>query len=116
MFIAAAIVAVVLAALLVYAAARKFSHAAEVVRSYARLGVPERRLNALAVILLVGAAGLLAGLWWQPLGIAAAACLAAYFAVACGFHVRFRDTRNLPTPVIMATLAVSSLVLQLAMS
>lgn len=114
MFIAAAIVAVVLAALLVYSAGRKLSHAAEVVRDYARVGVPERRLNALAAILLVGAAALLGGLLWRPLGLAAAACLAAYFAIACGFHIRFRDTRHLPTPAVMVTLAISSLVLQLA--
>jgi hypothetical protein len=114
MFIAAATVSVLLAALLVYSAVRKLSHSDEVVRSYARAGVPERSLNTLAAILIAGAVGLVVGLWWKPLGIAAAACLVVYFATACGFHVRAHDTRHLSTPVTMAVLALASLVLQLA--
>ncbi len=116
MFVAAAIVSVVLAALLVYTAIRKLSHSNDVVRSYARVGVPEHRLDALAGIVLAGAAGLLVGLWWKPLGVAAAGCLVIYFAIACGFHIHFRDLRNLATPVIMVVLAIASLALQLATS
>lgn len=116
MFIVAATASVLLAALLVYSAARKLGHSDEVVRGYARAGVPEQRLNILAAILIAGAAGLVVGLWWQPLGIAAAACLLIYFATACGFHIRARDVRNLPTPVTMAVLALTSLALQLATS
>jgi hypothetical protein len=116
MFIAAVTASVVLAALLVYSAVRKLNHSDEVVRSYSRAGVPERSLNTLAVILMAGAGGLIVGLWWRPLGIAAAACLAVYFAIACGFHIRARDTRNLSTPVTMAVLALTSLVLRIATS
>lgn len=111
---AAAIASLVLVALLVYSAVRKLRHSDEVVRGYERAGVPERTLNALAAILLAGAIGLVGGLWWQPLGIAAAACLVVYFATACGFHIRARDTRNLPTPITLALLSFASLVLQLA--
>jgi hypothetical protein len=114
MFAAAAAVSALLAALLVYSAARKLTHSDDVVRSYARAGVPEHRLDTLAAILFAGAAGLLVGLWWEPLGVASAAGLVAYFVVACGFHIRARDTRNLPTPVTLAVLAVASLLLRLA--
>ena len=116
MFIATAVVSVLFAALLVFSAGRKLTHSDDVVRSYARAGVPERRLNTLAAILFAGAAGLLVGLRWAPLGIAAAGGLVAYFAIACGFHIRARDTRNLPTPVTMTALAVASLLLRLATS
>ena len=61
-----------LAAHLVFTAARKLSHRGDVVASCERVGVPENRLNALAVVLLAGAAGLIAGLWWPPIGVAAA--------------------------------------------
>lgn len=114
MFIATATASVLLAALLVYSAVRKLSHSDEVVHGYARAGVPESSLNTLAAILIAGAVGLVVGIWWRPLGIAAAACLVVYFATACGFHIRARDTRHLSTPVTMAVLALAALALQLA--
>ena len=114
MFTATAIVSILLAALLVFAAVRKLSHREPVVRSYLRVGVPEDRLNPLAAILLAGAAGLLAGLWWAPIGVAAAAGVVCYFVVAAGFHVHARDTRNLPTPLTFAVLAAVALWLRVA--
>lgn len=114
MFAATAAVSILLAALLVFAAVRKLSHREPVVRGYLRVGVPEDKLNALAALLLAGAAGLLAGLWWPPIGIAAAAGVVCYFLVAAGFHVRAGDTRNLPTPVTLAVLAAAALALRIA--
>ena len=67
----ATVLTILLAAALVYAAIRKLSHQSAVVESYARLGVPETRLNGLAALLLVASAGLLLGVWWNPFGIAA---------------------------------------------
>jgi hypothetical protein len=62
------VVSVVLAVLLVLAAVRKLTHRDTVVHSYQRLGVPEDRLNRLAVILLAGAGGLVAGCSGRPSG------------------------------------------------
>ena len=104
----------VLAALAAYAAIRKLGHSRPVVDSYARVGVPEERLNLLAAILLAGAAGLVLGWFWAPIGIAAAAGMAAYFALAVAAHIRRHDQRNLPTPVLMLALAIASLILAIA--
>lgn len=114
MFVATLLVSVLLAALMVYAAARKLSHRPEVVASYARVGVPEERLNLLAITLFAGALGLLAGLVWRPVGIAAAAAVAAYFLVACAAHVRSKDLENIPTPIVMEVLALAALALRIA--
>ncbi|NUT23431.1 MAG: DoxX family protein, partial [Hamadaea sp.] len=95
MFAATIAVTAVLAALLAYAAIRKLSHEPSVVASYARVGVPEERLNLLAVILFAGAAGVLVGLVWPPLGVAAGIGLVLYFALAVGAHVRFRDLAHI---------------------
>jgi uncharacterized membrane protein YbjE (DUF340 family) len=114
MSLAATIASLLLAALIAFAAARKLTHAAPVVESYERAGVPERWLNVLALVLLAAAAGLVLGRLWAPLGIAAAACLVPYFAVAIAFHLRHNDAANLPTPLVMAGLALAALVLQLA--
>ncbi|GAA4050278.1 DoxX family protein [Nonomuraea soli] len=105
------VVSVILAGLLVYSAARKLSHREDVVRTYARVEVAESRLNLLAALLLAGAAGLVGGLAWAPLGLAAAITLACYFLVAVLFHVRARDLRNLPTPLVHLALAITVVVL-----
>jgi uncharacterized membrane protein len=104
-------VSLLLAALLVLAAARKRSHRPEVVETYTRVGVPEDRLDQLAWILLAGAAGLIAGLAWRPIGVAAGIGLVVYFLAAIAAHVRADDSRNLPVPVAMELLAVASLAL-----
>lgn len=114
MFTATVIVSVLLAGLLSFAAARKLSHRPQVVESYRRVGVPEHRLNALATILLAGAAGLLVGLWWAPVGVAAAAGTVGYFLVAIGFHLRNRELRTLPNPVAYLVLAAIAAALRLA--
>ncbi|MBO3749752.1 DoxX family protein [Streptosporangiaceae bacterium NEAU-GS5] len=107
------IVSCVLAALLVFTAVRKLSHRPAVVATYQRVGVPESRLNALAAILLAGAAGLIAGLWWHWLGVATAIGLVCYFALAVAAHVRAKDTATVMTPVVYLALSVAALVLRL---
>lgn len=114
MFLATAIVTLLLTALLAAAAARKLSHRPAVVASYQRLGVPEVRLNYLAAILLAGALGLVLGLWWAPIGVAAAVGVVGYFLMAIGFHLRARDAKNLPTPATFLALALAALLLRLA--
>jgi xanthine/uracil/vitamin C permease (AzgA family) len=104
------VVSILLAALLVFAAVRKLSHRPDVVATYTRVGVPEERLNLLAWILLAGAAGLIAGLFWAPIGIAAGIGLVVYFLLAVAAHIRAGDSRNLPVPVAIELLAIASLI------
>jgi hypothetical protein len=111
--LAATIVSLLLAALLATAAIRKLSHREPIVQSYVRVGVPEDKLDYLAAILLAGAAGLLLGLVWAPIGVAAAGGVICYFAVAIAFHIRADDARGLPTPVTIAVIAALALALRL---
>lgn len=113
MFAATIALSLLLAALISYAAARKLSHRPEVVAEYARVGVPEERLDLLALLLLAGAVGLVAGLVWAPIGIAAAASLAVYFLAAIVAHVRAREPANRIVPAVVLTLfAAAVLVLR----
>jgi DoxX-like family len=114
MFLATVIVSILLAALLAFAAIRKLSHREEVVRTYLRVGVPEDKLDYLAAILLAGAAGLILGLFWGPIGVAAGVGVICYFLVAIAFHIRADDARNLPTPVAIAVIAAAALTLRIA--
>jgi hypothetical protein len=111
---AAAAVSVVLATLIAFSAVRKLGHRPEVVATYTRVGVPEERLDHLALILLAGAAGLVAGLAWAPIGVAAAAGVVAYFVLAVAAHVRAGDTAHVSTPAVILALGVAALVLRLA--
>jgi hypothetical protein len=111
MFIAAAVVSSLLAAVLTFAAVRKLSHRPDVIAAYRRVGVPEDKLNYLALILLAAAAGLVAGLFWEPLGIATTVGVVCYFLLAITAHVRHHDTTNVPTPI--ALIAAAALVLRL---
>jgi hypothetical protein len=111
---AATILSAVLAAILAAAAVRKLSHREEVVASYERVGVPPDKLNHLAFILLAGAAGLVLGLFWAPIGIAAGIGVSGYFVLAVVAHIRHHDERHLPTPVAIELLAVTALTLRVA--
>jgi DoxX-like family len=114
MFLATIVICLLLAALLSYAAVRKLGHSEPVVQSYARVGVPEDKLDCLAAILFAGAAGLTLGLVWAPIGVAAAIGVIAYFVLAVASHIRAGDTENLPTPAAILVIAVSALVLRSA--
>ena len=107
------VISTLLAAVLGYAAVRKLSHRPEIVATYTRVGVPEAKLDYLAAILILGAAGLIAGLAWPPLGIAATTALIGYFSLAIGAHVRARDLANLPTPLLIILLTGATLVLHI---
>jgi hypothetical protein len=114
MLVAAAVLSVLVAGLITFAAIRKLSHRQEVVESYARVGVPESWLNLLAATLLAGAAGLVLGVLWAPLGIASAVAVAIYFLVAICFHVRAADLENAATPIVIEVLTLAALGLRLA--
>jgi DoxX-like family len=113
MDLAAALVSGLLALLCATSAVRKLSHSSAVVASYERAGVPEHRLNALAAVLLAAAGGLVAGVAWSPIGVAASAGLIVYFALAVVAHLRADDREHVATPTVMFVLAVASFVLQL---
>lgn len=114
MWTATITVSALLAALLVYSGANKLRGGDDVIRAYARVGVPATKLPALAVLLHAGGLGLVAGLWWSPLGITTAACVTVYFLGALAAHVRFRELKTLPMPSVLFVLALAALALRIA--
>jgi len=114
MSIAVAIVSALLAGMLATSALRKLSHREEVVQTYVRVGVPRDKLDYLAFILFAGAAGLILGLFWAPIGVAAGVGVVCYFALAVVAHIRHHDEQHLPTPLLIEVLAVAALTLRVA--
>lgn len=114
MFVATVIVTVLLAGALAGSAYIKITRREPYVQGYVRVGVPMDKLNQLAALLIAGAAGLLLGLLWPPIGIAAAIGVILYFLLAVFSHVRADDVKNAPASAGLAAFAVVALILRLA--
>src|SRR3954452_3242305 len=114
MFIALTVASILLAAMCTASATMKLKHDPRSVASInGTVGVPLRLFPVLAGLELAGAAGILIGLWLEPLGIAAAAGLVAYFVCAIVGHLRARDMKGITAPLAPLALAIVVLVLRL---
>ena len=114
MFIAYAVTGVLLALVLATSARAKLTHDKRVVDSLTGAGVPLGMFPFLAACEVAGAVGLLAGLWYAPLGIAAAIGVVLYFLGAVGAHLRERDFKGVPSALVILVFAVVVLVLRAA--
>lgn len=113
MYIAYAVLAVLLSVALTGSAGAKLTKNEKVVGPITALGVPPKMLPVLAYLELAGAAGLLIGLFYGPLGVAAAVGVVLYFLGAIGAHVRSSDWKGIPSPTILLLLAAGVLVLRM---
>src|SRR3954465_7999414 len=114
MFIALVVVTVLLAAICLNSAAMKLRQNEQVLAViHGTVGVPPQNLPLPAPLEIAGAAGILIGLWLEPLGVLAAAGLVAYFVGAVGGPLGVRDTKNLVMPLPPLVLATAVLVLRL---
>ncbi|MEI8001723.1 MAG: DoxX family protein [Actinomycetes bacterium] len=114
MFIACVIVSAVAALALLASAAGKLSLQPKVVESlHGVCGVPLRSLPLLAALEIAAAIGIVIGLWWVPLGIAAAIGAVAYFVGAILAHVRVKDFTGMVGPVVPLALMVATFVLRI---
>ncbi|MGW5423660.1 DoxX family protein [Streptomyces sp. NPDC003943] len=78
------------------------------------LGVPQSMMAFLIGAQIAGAAGVIAGLWWGPVGIAAAIGLTLYFAGAVAFHLRVGDRKGASPAVVLTMASVALIVLRAA--
>jgi DoxX-like protein len=113
-FIAYTVVAIVFALGLAGSASGKLRRDERVTAGLTKAGVPLSWFVPLAVLELAGAAGLLIGIGWRPLGIAAAIGVVLYFVGALVAHVRTKDLKGLPAPAAMLAVAAVALGLGIA--
>jgi hypothetical protein len=73
------------------------------------VGVPLKYLPLLAVCEFAGALGLVAGIWWPALGVAAAIGLVLYFVAAVISHLRVGDSKGIGPAGFMLVLAAGAL-------
>ena len=84
-------------------------------QSAARFGISWPRYQLIGVAELAVAAGVLIGLWWHPLGLAAAAGMALLLLGAVITHRRAADSGKEMAPALLA-LAITLAYLAIALS
>ena len=112
MFIATVVVSVLLAVALVASALAKFSAKPDQIENLTGLGVPRNLIPVLGALEVAGAIGLVVGLFWWPIGVAAAIGVILYFAGAVITHLRAHD-RQIAPALVIGLVAVAALVLRL---
>jgi hypothetical protein len=107
------IAGIVLALMLLVSAYTKLTRNQQLVDGLTGLGVPLGMFPFLAACEIAGAAGLVIGIWWGPLGIAAAVGLVLYFVGAVGTHLRKSDYKGTPSPAVLLLASTAVLVLRI---
>ena len=107
-------ISLLLAAACLLPSAGKLTGQPKMRKSAAHFGIPWPRYRLIGVAELAAAAGILAGLWWHPLGIAAAAGMTLLLIGALITHRRAADSGKEMAPVLLAlALALAYLVIAL---
>lgn len=115
MNIALVIIAALLGIAAVFSAVGKLRGMPQVVQTLNHVGVKDSQIPILAVIELLGALGLLVGIWVPILGTLAALGFTIYFLVAFIAHLRMKDSMKDAGPALLLTIvSIVVLVLELA--
>lgn len=114
MFVGYAAVAVLAAAMNIWAASLDFRRAEMAVANAAKVEVPSTWLLPLGALKFAGALGFIIGIVVPLIGIAAAIGLVLFFVCAIFAHLRVGWYSTLPFPVAFLLLAIGALVLRLA--
>ncbi|MFI8006902.1 DoxX family protein [Streptomyces sp. NPDC086010] len=94
MYIAAVILSILLALAVLAGGAPKVQLKGDVPDGLIRKGLSAAMVRFIGMAEVAAGIGLVVGIWWQPLGIAAAAGLAVVFVGAVCFHVKWGDYRD----------------------
>jgi uncharacterized membrane protein YphA (DoxX/SURF4 family) len=105
---------ILLAALLMYSGIGKLRRVPRIVQVIHELvGVPMNYFPLLAACEFAGAVGLVLGIWWPALGIAAGIGLVVYFVCAIMSHLRVGDVAGIGPAAVFLALSTGALVLRI---
>jgi DoxX-like family len=111
--VAAITVTIVLAALFAFTSSIKLLGVRQSLAIRDHLGVTPTQWRLIGILELAGVIGVLVGLAWAPIGVAAAVGLALLSVGAIIFHVRASDSVADMAPAVFAVaLAVATAILQ----
>ena len=108
-------ISLLLAAACLLPAAGKLTGNPKMRQSAAHFGIPWSRYQLIGVAELAAAAGVVIGLWWHPLGVAAAAGMTLLLLGALITHRRAKDGGKEIAPALLA-LAITIAYLAIALT
>ena len=108
-------ISLLLAAACLLPAAGKLTGNPKMRQSAAHFGIPWPRYRLIGVAELAAAAGVVIGLWWHPLGVAAAAGMALLLLGALITHRRAKDGGKEIAPALLG-LAITLAYLAIALT
>jgi uncharacterized membrane protein YphA (DoxX/SURF4 family) len=101
------VLCLILAALFLLSGLTKLVGVEAIEASAKALGISHRLHVTAGILELSAVAGLVIGVWWQGLRIAAAAGLTIMMILAVGYHMRARDKpANTSVPAVLGVLAL----------
>jgi uncharacterized membrane protein YphA (DoxX/SURF4 family) len=113
MTIAYLVVTIVLAAMAAFSGLGKLRRDPNIVHViHEVVGVPLKYFPHLAACEFAGALGLVLGIWWPFLGMAAGIWLASYFMGAMVSHVQVGDLKGIGPAAFMLSISVAALALR----
>jgi len=108
-------ISLLLAATCLLPAAGKLTGQPKMRKSAAHFGIPWRRYRLIGAAEVAAGAGVLIGLWWHPLGVAAAAGMVVLLTGALIIHRRALDSAKEMAPALLA-LAITLAYLAIALT
>ena len=108
-------ISLLLAAACLLPAAGKLTGNPKMRKSAAHFGIPWSRYRLIGIAELAAAAGVLIGLWWHPLGVAAAIGMTLLLLGATITHRRAADSGKEMAPALLA-LAITIAYLAIALT
>jgi uncharacterized membrane protein YphA (DoxX/SURF4 family) len=110
MNIAYLVITIVFAAMVLFSGVGKIRRDPRIVQViHEVIGVPMKYFPLLAACEFGGAVGLVLGIWWPILGVAAATGLILYFVCAAVSHLRVSDVKGIGPAAFMLMLAAAAL-------
>jgi len=114
MGIASLVITILLASTALFSGFGKLRNDPHIVKViHETVGVPMKYFPLLAICEIAGSVGLVAGIWWRPLGVAAAVGLLLYFFGAVLSHLRVGDIKGIGPAASLLTLSVGALCLRI---
>ena len=115
MNIALVILATLLGLVTAFSAFGKFSKNPKAVDMLRQLGITDSQIRTLGIVEVLGALGLLVGIWIPILGLLAAIGFVLYFLGALIMHVRSKDAaKDMGPALILLVLSIIVTILQFA--
>jgi hypothetical protein len=108
------VITLVLAAVVAFSGLGKLLRDPRVVRIiHEVIGVPLKYFPLLAACEFAGVLGLVLGIWWPSLGVAAGIGLVLYFVGAIASHMRVGDVKGMGPAAFILTVSVAALALRI---